>query len=372
MKIEKEPVRLKNFKLQASGQNQGGKLSFDGRDFKLSALQFSYAEILKSAGTIEGLVNFYLGQGWLVQFSELYTLIEFLVNENLITNPSFRAYLNHQTGFDGSAQVVPKTISVTADSLPFFRSLEKTLAQHLLQNSVREKIPAQAKIVSAGSQDRDLFILLEGQAGIYRIINEKQRQLVSMLNPGALFGERGFLLNQPRTADIITTKPSEILRVPHLPEFDHLIRSDKAKSLQHRFWVLQALSSSPFFKDLPNDSLDNLIFSGKLVQAKAGQCLFNEGQPGNACYVVIQGSLVVSQKGKNINVMNQGSCFGEISLLASGGTRTATITVQQDTILLEINQQNFYRVLAQNLILAKEIEALAAQRLQKDAERLKK
>jgi CRP-like cAMP-binding protein len=160
--------------------------------------------------------------------------------------------------------------------------------------------------------------------------------------------------------------------VPHLAEFDQLIKSDKAQSLQHRFWVLQALSSSAFFKDLPNDSLDSLIFSGKLVQAKVGQLLFAEGQAGNTCYVVVQGSLIVSQHGKNINVMNQGACFGEISLLASGGKRTATISAQQDTILLEINQQNFYKVLAHNLILAKEIEELAAQRLQKDAERNKK
>lgn len=369
MKIEKEPVTLKNFQLTPSGQNQGGQLAIDGKNFKLNSLQFSYADVLKNAGTIEGLVQFYLGQGWLVHFRELYALIEFMVNENIITNPSFKAYINRETGFDGTSQTASKTISVSATTLPFFRSLEKNLAEHLLKNSAREKVTAQTKLITAGGKDRDLFILLDGQAGIYRVMNEKQRQLVSVLNPGALFGERGFLLNQPRTADIVTIKPSEVLRVPHLAEFDQLIRSDKAQSLQHRFWVLQALSSSPFFKDLPNDSLDNLIFSGKLVQAKAEQCLFAEGQAGNTCYIVIQGSLVVSQKGKNINVMNQGACFGEISLLATGGKRTATITVQQDAILLEINQAGFYRVLAQNLILAKEIEALAAQRLQKDRDR---
>lgn len=369
MKIEKESVHFKNFQLRTSGQNQGGQLSFDGKTFKLNSLQFSYAEVLKNAGTIESLVQFYLGQGWLVQFRELYALIEFMVNENIITNPSFKAYINRETGFDGTAHAAPKRISVSVETLPFFRSLEKSLAQHLLKNALQEKIPNQTKLVTAGQKDRDLFILLEGQAGIYRVHGEKQRQLVATLNPGSLFGERGFLLNQPRSADILTTQTSEILRVPHLPEFDQLIRSDKAQSLQHRFWVLQALASSPFFKDLPNDSLDSLIFSGKLVQAKVGQCLFSEGQGGNTCYVVVQGSLVVSQKGKNINVMNQGACFGEISLLASGGKRTATITVQQDAILLEISQANFYRVLAQNLILAKEIEALAAQRLARDAER---
>lgn len=370
MKIEREPVHLKNFQLQPSGQNQGGNLLIDGRSFKLSPLQFSYAEVLKTSGTIESLVQFYLGQGWLVQFRELFSLIETLVNENIITNPSFRAYLNQEvTGFNGTSGVHDKVQNLSPDCLPFFRSLDRNLAQHLLQKSVREKVPANSKLIEAGKKDRDLFILLEGQAGIYRVTNEKQRQRVAVLTAGALFGERGFLLNQPRTADIITSRPSEVIRVPHLAEFDQLIKSEKAQSLQHRFWVLQALSGSVFFKDLPNDSLDHLIFSGKLVQAQTGQCLFSEGQSGNTCYVVVQGSLVVSQKGKNINVMNQGACFGEISLMASGGKRTATVTVQHDVILLEISQQNFYRILSQNIILAKEIEALAAHRLQKDAER---
>lgn len=369
MKIETEPVQLKKFQLQSTGQNQGGILALEGRSFPLNALQFSYAEVLRNAGTIEGLVNFYLGQGWLVQFRELYALIELLVNENILTNPSFRVYLNQETGFNGTAEVAPKVVSVEADRLPFFRSLDRALAEHLLQGAVREQVPAHTQLTVRGQRDRDLFILLAGQAGIYRVFNEKQRQLVSTLYPGALFGERGFLLNQPRTADIVTTLPSEVLRVRHQPAFDSLIQSDKAQSLRHRFWVLQALSGSVFFKDLPNDSLDSLIFSGKLVQAKAPTCLFSEGHLGSTCYIVIQGSLVVSQKGKNIAVLNQGACCGEISLLASGGRRTATVMVQQDVLLLEIQQQNFYRVLARNLILAKDIEALAALRLKRDAER---
>jgi CRP-like cAMP-binding protein len=51
----------------------------------------------------------------------------------------------------------------------------------------------------------------------------------------------------------------------------------------------------------------------------------------------------------------------------SGGQRTATVITQRDSILLEINQQNFYKVLSQNLLLAKEIESLAAHRLTNDS-----
>ncbi|MNL37937.1 hypothetical protein D3C87_1601150 [compost metagenome] len=53
----------------------------------------------------------------------------------------------------------------------------------------------------------------------------------------------------------------------------------------------------------------------------------------------------------------------------SGGVRTATVTTQKESVLLEISQSHFYQVLAQNLILAKKIEELALQRLHKDSQR---
>lgn len=373
MKIEKERVQLKD--LQLSPQNDGGVIQVleTRKSFRLSSLQFSYLDVLRNSGSIEGLVQFYLGQGWLVSFRELYQLVHFLVQERILLNTSFKIYFQNFSaeektfGAFSSAKKVNPSAGYSASTLPFFRSLEPQLANYLLQKAEQFQVPAHVRITQSGARDRDLYILLKGQVALYRVLNEKQRQMISVLGEGSIFGERGFLLNQPRSADVITTTPSEILRIRHLPEFDQLIKTDKAQTLQHRFWVLQALQTSPFFKNLPSDSLDSLMFSGRLCQAPAHQTLFQEGQPGNTCYVIVQGSVVISQKGKNINVLGQGATFGEISLLMSGGQRTATVITQRDSVLLEISQQNFYQVLSQNLLLAKEIESLAAQRLTNDS-----
>lgn len=376
MKIEKEKIQLKP--LQASPHAHGGTVllpSGQGR-FDLNPLQFSYLQVLKNGATsIEDLVQFFLGQGWLVSFRELFALIQFLANEKLILNKSIIEYL--QKHHSDEAPLVFSSLEVMKGSqvkpnpaeLPFFRSLEPRLAEYLLQQTEKFIVPPNIRLTHSGTVSRDMFVLLKGSAAIYKVISESRRQMVATLGSGTLFGERGFLLNQPRNADVVTTAPSEVLRIRHLPEFDQLIKSDKAQTLQHRFWVMQALLSSPFFKDLPTDSLDSLIFTGKLCQAKANQVLFQEGQAGNTCYIVVQGSVVISKNGQAINVMNQGACFGEISLLVSGGVRTATVTTQRECILLEIHQNDFYKMLSQNLLLAKEIETLAMQRLSHDQQR---
>lgn len=375
MKIEKEQVQLLDIQLQSTPQGGSVTLVHSRRTYQLSGLHFSYLDVLKTVGSIEAVVQFYLGQGWLVNFRELLKLLQFLTEENILRNPSFRHFFN-STARPANLPLTARPLRESSTTqhwepkdLPFFRSLDPALAKFLLQKSERLHAPAQTRLTHAGQSDRDLFILLQGQAAIYRVLGENQRQMVSILEAGSLFGERGFLLNQPRSADVITTQDSEILRVRHLPEFDQLIKTEKAASLQHRFWVLQALQSSPFFKDLPNASLDSLIFTGRLCQAPTHQVLFHEGQPGNTCYILVQGNVVVSQQGRNINVLKTGSCFGEISLLMSGGRRTATVTTQQDSVLLEIQQNDFYRILGQNLILAKELEVLAEQRLSNDAKR---
>lgn len=376
MKIEKERLQLQDLQLSPHPGGGGSVLVLKThRRFQLNHLQYSYLDVLRNSGSIESLVQFYLGQGWLVSFRELHSLLQYLVQEGILLNTSFRAYFTNaasaEFSFKNMSGAIPggKFQGPLPKDLPFFRSLDPSLASYLLQKAEVIQVPSNVRITEAGAQDRDLYILLKGQAAIYRVLGEKRRQMVAVLEAGSIFGERGFLLNQARSADVISTLPCDLLRIRHLPEFDNLIKSEKAQSLQHRFWVLQALQSSPFFKDLPTDSLDSLIFSGRLCQAPQNSVLFQEGQAGNTCYVLTQGNVLISQKGKNINVLGQGSIFGEISLLMSGGKRTATVTTQRDSVLLEIQQQSFYQVLAQNIILANEIEKLAAQRLENDSRR---
>lgn len=368
MRIEKEPIQLEPLQMIPSSDGGSFTVLSSRKSYRLNPLQYSYLDILKNGTSLEALVQFFLGQGWLVSFRELSALLQLLVNESLIHNPGIQSYFRQQSP-DILIEAEGKPIPVSASTLPFFRSLDPQLGEFLLQKAERIEVPNQSRIIQSGKTDRDLYVLLRGQAGIYRVFGPQQRQRVAHIQAGALFGETGFLLGQARAADVIALTPAELLRVPHRPEFDQLIKSDKARSLQQRFWILQALQSSPFFKQLPGDCLDSLIFSGRLVQAPAHQTLFHEGQPANTCYILVQGNVVVSKQGQNINVLGQGSCFGEISLLMSGGVRTATIKTQQESILLEIHQADFYRVLAQNLFLAKEIEALAAQRLAADQQR---
>lgn len=365
MKIEKEIV---NFAPSFSGMND------------LTDLQKLYLQILQGGRSIEAVVHHFLQQGWLVNFVEFADLMTQLVSAKAILNPGFYNYFDKMKPIS-ERSLWNKIINLDLPEssigsmrnykeLPFFRSLDPQLADYFLSKATLHHVTPKSLICRQGETTRDLFVILKGTAGVYRPHQQGGKYLVATLSDHAVFGEGGFLLGQPRTADVISLSECRLLRIPCLPEiFDRYLKKEKAQSLQYRFWVQHALLNSPLFKEVPSDCFDALSHSGRLVRCLEGQILFHEGDKGQCAYVVVQGSLVVSKNRKNINVLNQGSFLGEIALLANQGVRSATVMAQKETLLVEINQNEFYKLLAQNLFLAKYLQELAIERLTKDQER---
>jgi len=365
MKIEKEVV---HFETTFTGMKD------------LTDLQKLYLQILQGGKSIEAVVHHFLQQGWLVNFVEFAELMEKLVSVKAVRNPSFYAY------FDKMKPVSDKSLwnkiinldlpesnisSIRAyKELPFFRSLEPQLADFLLSKATIHHVAAKSLICRQGEMTRDLFVILKGTAGVYRPHQQGGKYLVATLGDHAVFGEGAFLLGQPRSADVISMSDCRLLRIPCLPEiFDRYLKKDKAQGLQYRFWVQHALLNSPLFKDVPSDCFDALSHSGKFVRCSEGQVLFHEGDKGQSAYVVVQGSLVVSKNNQNINVLTQGAFLGEIALLANQGIRSASVLAQRETLMVEINQGEFYKLLSQNIFLAKYLQELAIERLTRDQNR---
>ncbi|MFZ3228963.1 MAG: cyclic nucleotide-binding domain-containing protein [Pseudobdellovibrio sp.] len=351
---------------------------------KLSPLQVQYLIFLRMNKSIYELVQHNLKNGMLVSFSELYLLIELLANHHWIINPEIKDYFDNQKiddtkksfHFSSTTDTEPSSKKTKSDyqqfmELPFFRSLDPKLSEFLFQSARKYQLISNTFICNAKTNSRNLFVLLNGQAGIYKT-NGNVKQMIALLNRSAVFGEAGFLLDQPRTADVLTTKDSEILMVPYNAHvLDPYLNKEKATQLQYRFWVQHALLHSEMFKNIPPDCLDALTFSGKIVEIKQDKILFKQGDQSETAYIVIQGALAVEKNNKLLTSLTQGAFVGEISLMASKGIRTATVTSQKDTLLLEIHRDEFYKLLSQNLFLAKELEKLVKQRLNADIQRLK-
>jgi CRP-like cAMP-binding protein len=365
MWIEQRKFLFAPYQLSSKGVLQAG-----GFKLELSQPQHQYFDSFAHGNSINQTVKTFLGKGWLVSFREMWNLVKILAENRVLMNPEVHSYFalaNSPISASGIAELNTYKGQVAASpenlkSLPFFRGLPPELQKVFIQNASVNPVPAQTRICKTGDKTRELFTLIEGMAGVYKTYPDNRRQLLSTVPQGGTFGEGGFLLGKPRAADVVTLEKSTILVVQHSPEFEKMIDSGKAEALQRRFWVLHGLLSSELFSHIPSETLDSLVFAGKIQNVKEGSVITREGEAGSSFYIILQGSIAFTQQGKSLRALSQGGIFGEIALMVSGGKRTATAQAQRDCILMEIAMQEFYELLSNHLILAKEIEEIAWKR----------
>lgn len=352
--------------------------NFNLASLALNDLQKQYLSYLTSQDSIEQLVVRLLNNGWLINFQELYNLVEKLVKNGAVLNPAVNNYFKNVTAGTASTTGSGSSVSSPAPQkdmiqkildLPFFRSLPRELSMVLIQKSSLRKYAAETAICKTGDLDRNMYVLLTGQAAIYKA-SATGRQFISVVSQNGIFGEASFLTGSAKSADIITTQVCDVLVVPYQAEIlDPILNQSVAHQITKRFWIQNALSHSEFFKKIPSDCLDALTFVGKIITLQNDQILFKQNDPSHAAYLIVQGQMKVVQNAQIISSMPQGSFFGEISLTMTNGIRTASVFSNGPTTLLEIDRNDFYHLLSQNLFLAKEIQNLAFQRLNKDQQR---
>jgi small-conductance mechanosensitive channel/CRP-like cAMP-binding protein len=134
-------------------------------------------------------------------------------------------------------------------------------------------------------------------------------------------------------------------------------------------------------------SEDELMDFASLIQRHRfakGETVFRQGESGSSCYVVvngvIQGEIVYKEEGKHKEQskeyksefkVEQRGIFGEMSLF-TGMPRTATCVVEEEAELLEIEAEDFARLLERNPDIGEIIADLASKRNRENQEFLEK
>lgn len=132
---------------------------------------------------------------------------------------------------------------------------------------------------------------------------------------------------------------------------------------------LDRLASVPLFASLDKKELKLIDRLADEVTAPSGKAIVVEGEAGNQCYVIVEGTVDVSRNGDVISTLGPGDAFGEMSLLDSG-TRTATVTATSSVDLLVLGQREFSQAIADVPAVSRKLLAALARRLREGDERV--
>ncbi len=127
------------------------------------------------------------------------------------------------------------------------------------------------------------------------------------------------------------------------------------------------LSSLPLFAALPRPDLADLASRFAVKAVRRGARIFRQGEPGDALFVVDEGSVKISTLASDgreviLAVIGPGELFGELSLF-DRGLRSADATALEDARLLSLSLETFRPYLHSHPDVAIELLSVLAGRI---------
>lgn len=102
------------------------------------------------------------------------------------------------------------------------------------------------------------------------------------------------------------------------------------------------------------------ILEEKLL--KAGDNIFSKGDAGDCLYIIEHGKVRIHDGSYTLAVLKENEVFGELSLL-DAEKRSASATCEEETSLLKLDQQSFYKILAKDQEVLKGILQMLCRRI---------
>jgi CRP-like cAMP-binding protein len=99
----------------------------------------------------------------------------------------------------------------------------------------------------------------------------------------------------------------------------------------------ESLRKLPFFEKFTDAELWEVARISAWRAAKAGEVLMKEGESGTYFCILAEGEIKVTKKGKLLNVLDAGECFGEMAYLhKTAHVRGADVTVMSDCKIISV------------------------------------
>ena len=138
--------------------------------------------------------------------------------------------------------------------------------------------------------------------------------------------------------------------------------------------VVALLDALDLFEALSDDEIDALAHKALTVSWDAGAVIFEEGDMGDACYVIQSGSVKVTRRlvdGQPIALaqVGHGGMVGELALFASE-RRAGTLQAVDPTTAIAISREDLMAILHGNADAAISMAVHVAQLLQRATDRL--
>ena len=122
------------------------------------------------------------------------------------------------------------------------------------------------------------------------------------------------------------------------------------------------LKSVDLFHNIPGDVLTRIAQIAEELRCEQNHAIFKEGDHGDSMFVIISGKVDVIQNDHSITQLERGTCIGEMALLDQEPRSADAITLEE-SVLLKMDQEGFFQLMASNPEIMKQIVKILTRRV---------
>ena len=124
--------------------------------------------------------------------------------------------------------------------------------------------------------------------------------------------------------------------------------TQRTTDIGHKLDVLKGMQ---MFRYLSYKELVQVAATAETIEVPTDKVIFSDGQPGDAMYVVISGSVQLSKHDKAVTALGRGHHFGELALV-DRSVRSLTARAVEPTRLVVVQRKDFYDIVKREPALA--------------------
>ncbi|WP_284640094.1 peptidase domain-containing ABC transporter [Paenibacillus silviterrae] len=221
-------------------------------------------------------------------------------------------------------------------------------------------------IVDQASPADSFYIIVSGKARKIGFSAAGRETNLGLLLPGEHFGEHSLLDGE--SAPPITIRASTALEVLRLGrrQFQDMVAQHPAIDNYFRQFISSDvirtfLKNNTVLTHVDHAALRSLLDLLEVRIYEPGSCLVNEGEIGDAFYIVKTGSALV-EKGPEAAIVNRlypGDFFGELALL-TGEPRKATIRAAETVTAFRLSKTDFDELIQKYPVILESIRRISA------------
>jgi len=238
-----------------------------------------------------------------------------------------------------------------------------------------EAVPQGGQFFTENQASDKMYLLLEGDVSLVR-----GKKVIDVVKAGEIFGEMATISRLPRSASAIARSGCRALTMDSMqflaaiqktPEFALMMMNILINRLRLTVATLAVTKSLPGVHDLRERRVfdDRLLaqlkakFPTRLPQhAPLNKVIMKEGETGAFMYIVLEGRVAISVKGKVVERIGPGGIFGEMALVDQS-PRAGNATAESDCMLLAVNRKDFLDLVKGNPAFAASMLVATADRL---------